>query len=68
MNEAFKIRPTISDQVYAVKAERTCLRCLKNRVRFFNRQENDTVYLLDESGVFGVAVKVDSIDWSKVCS
>ncbi len=40
---------------------------LKTREWFFNRLENDTVYLLDESGVFGMAVRVESIDWSKVC-
>jgi hypothetical protein len=41
---------------------------LKNRGLFFNRVGDETVYLLDESGVFGMAVKVDSIDWSNVCS
>jgi hypothetical protein len=41
---------------------------LKNRGLFFNRVGDETVYLLDESGVFGMAVKVDGIDWSNVCS
>ncbi len=39
---------------------------LKNREWLFNRMENDLVYLLDESGSFGMAVKIESIDWSRI--
>ncbi len=38
---------------------------LKNREWLFNRLENDMVYLLDESGSFGVAVKVENIEWGQ---
>ncbi len=41
---------------------------LKNREWLFNRIENDMVYLLDESGLFGMAVEVESIDWTKIRS
>jgi hypothetical protein len=40
---------------------------LDNRKWLFNRLENDTVYLIDESGVFGMAVKIDNIEWTDVC-
>ncbi len=40
----------------------------KDREWFLNRVEKDMVYLLDESGAFGVAVKVENIDWSKFSS
>ncbi len=39
---------------------------LKNREWFFHRLENGMVYLLDESGSFGMAVKVENIEWSNV--
>jgi hypothetical protein len=38
---------------------------LKNRVWLFHRLENETIYLLDETGMFGIGVKVESIDWGK---
>ncbi len=39
---------------------------LKNREWFFNRLENDMVYLLDESGTFGMAVRIENIEWNNV--
>ncbi len=39
---------------------------LKNREWLFNRIENGMVYLLDESGLFGMAVEVENIDWTKI--
>ncbi len=41
---------------------------LKNREWLFNRMENNMIYLLDESGSFGMAVEIENIDWSKIHS
>ena len=51
-----------------LKLKEDVYRYIKNREWLFNKIENDTVYLLDESGVFGMGVKVENIDWSKVCT
>ncbi len=41
-------------------------RYVNKREWLFNRIENDMVYLLDESDLFGMAVKVENIDWGKI--
>ena len=41
---------------------------LKKREWLFNKLEKDMVYLLDESGLFGMGVRIESIDWGKVGS
>ncbi len=41
-------------------------RHLKEREWLFSRLENDTVFLVHHSGIFGMGVKIEDIDWSEV--
>jgi hypothetical protein len=40
-------------------------RHLKEREWLFSRVENDTVFLLHHSGIFGMGVRIEDIDWSE---
>ncbi len=41
---------------------------LKDREWLFNKLEDDVIYLIDKSGIFGLGVRVEDIDWSAVYS
>jgi len=43
-------------------------RHLKEREWLFRRLENDTVSLVHHSGIFGMGVSIEDIDWNKVLS
>ncbi len=49
-----------------LKLKENVYRYVNKREWLFNRIENDTVYLLDESGLFGMAVEFENIDWGKI--
>ena len=42
-------------------------RHLKEREWLFSRVEIDTIFVIHESGNFGMGVRVEDIDWSDVC-
>ncbi len=39
-------------------------RYLKEREWLFSRLENDTVFLTHHSGLFGMGVRIEDIDWT----
>jgi hypothetical protein len=49
-----------------LKLKENVYRYLKEREWLFNKVENDMVYLVDASGVFGMGVRGEDIDWSKI--
>jgi hypothetical protein len=38
---------------------------LKEREWLFRRVENDTIFLVHQSGIFGMEVRIEDIDWSE---
>ncbi len=66
MKPSKSILKSLSSRNTKLKLKENVYRYLKNREWLFNRMENNMVYLLDESGSFGMAVELDSIDWSKI--
>ena len=38
---------------------------LKDREWIFNRVENEIIFLIHRSGAYGVAVKIEDIEWNE---
>ncbi len=66
MKPSKSILKSLSSKNTKLKLKENVYRYLKKREWLFNRMEKNMIYLLDESGLYGMAVEIENIDWSEI--